>query len=70
MEPRVRALPAAADGEVEGDGKNPTMLFRDYYVREVRRSGTERHSVYLDVIGTGRTLRVGRREFERKARPA
>ena len=49
---------------------NPTMLFRDYYVREVRRSGTERHSVYLDVIGTGRTLRVGRREFERKARPA
>ena len=37
--------------------------FCDYYVREVR-------SVYLEIVGTGRTVRVGRRVFEREARPA
>lgn len=48
----------------------PNVKFRDYYVREVRRSGRERRSVYLEIVGTGRTLRIGRREFERKARAA
>lgn len=47
-----------------------TYHFRDYYVREIRRSGDQRRSVYLEVIGLNRTIRVGRREFERKARAA
>lgn len=42
----------------------------DYFVREIRRSGRERRSVYLEVVGTGRALRIGRRVFERRARPA
>jgi hypothetical protein len=46
------------------------VKFGDYYVREVRRSGAERRSVYLEIVGTGRTIRVGRRVFERKARAA
>jgi hypothetical protein len=44
----------------------PNFLFRGYYVREVKRSGTERHSVYLEIVGTGRTLRIGRKAFERE----
>jgi hypothetical protein len=44
----------------------PNFRFRDYWVREVKRSGTERHSVYLEIVGTGRTLRIGRKAFERE----
>lgn len=56
------------DTFVPGQYTGQNVKFGDYYVREIKRSGTERRSVYLEVVGTGRTIRVGRREFERKAR--
>ena len=48
----------------------PNRKFGDYYVREVRRSGSQRRSVYLEVVGTGRVIRVGRKAFERVLRNA
>lgn len=43
----------------------------DYFVREVRRSGTERRqTVHFEIVGTGRTEQMSRYEFERRARPA
>jgi hypothetical protein len=65
MKPQPAAIPPATVIR-----PMPTFRLGDYYVREVRRSGEQRRSVYLDVVGTGRTMRVGRREFERKAKPA
>jgi hypothetical protein len=49
-----------------GEYYGPNFLFRDYYVREIRRSGDQRRSVYLEIVGTGRTLRIGRKAFERE----
>jgi hypothetical protein len=48
----------------------PNVKLGDYFVREIKRTGRQRRSVYLEIVGTGRKVRIGRREFERKARAA
>jgi hypothetical protein len=64
--PHCPLMFAAMMGEPWPGYTGPNILLRGYYVREVKRSGTERHSVYLEIVGTGRTLRIGRKAFERE----
>lgn len=58
-----------AEGRVAGWTYNgPNLLLGDLLVRELRQSGQQRRSVYLEVVGTGRRFRMGYRDFARRVR--